>query len=67
MFLSDRLVEVREVGLSNIGLLPDGFYNITGGQESLVFRQKYQENNDLWTLNSVMKLEKKNIIMDWKA
>lgn len=67
MFLSDRLVEVREVGLSNIGLLPDGLYNITGGQESLVFRQKYQENNDLWTLNSVMKLEKKNIIMDWKA
>lgn len=67
MFLSVWLVEVREVGLSNTGLLPDGFYNITGVQDSLVFRQKYQENNDLWTSHLMMKLEKKNIIMEWKA
>lgn len=61
MFLSDRLVEVREVGFSNIGLLPGGFYSIAGGQESLGRNTK-----KIMTFVD-FKLEKKNIIMKWKA
>lgn len=55
------------MNLSNIGLLPDGCHKITGEQESLVFLQKCQENNDSWTLSSMSKIEKEKIIMGGKS